>query len=214
MKRFIISCLLLTISIATGCAENTDNSVSDMTAESIVIPTHIHDENASFCMDNVLFVATLQQYHDTDIMYYFVVTNDGNVFTMENNNYEDNYEFSKKFGYRDDSALALAENLENIGSISQTDTEEISEYISKINPESEYYDYERDNMGMLPDVIPNIYYNYKFYISDGAEKSVFKIMDGSDEEGAYYETYDKNALSAFELIVENQLYIDWKEKIN
>ncbi len=227
-KRLIILFVLAVMSIVVGCAENTDNSVSDMSSESkdssvsdispesTDNPSHIHDENAPLCMDKVLFVASLnhngqmEKYNDADVRYYLVVMNDGNIFTMENNYESDNYEFSKKFGYRDDSAWSLVENLENIGSLSAEDTEKLSDYISEINPDSDYYDYERDNMGILPEVIPDIYYDYKFFIYNGSEKSIFKIMSGG--EGVYYETYDKNALSAFKLITDNQIYIDWRNK--
>lgn len=180
-KKLVIICILLITSIFAGCAENTDNLVSDMSSESTDssisdIPTesrnklsHIHDKNAQLCMDKVLFVANMQKYDNTDIMYYLVVMNDGNIFTMENNHKSDNYEFSDKFGSFDDSAWSLAEKLENIGSLSPEDAEKLSEYISEINPDS-------------------------------------------DEEGAYYEAYDKNALSALELIAGNQIYIDWRNK--
>lgn len=41
---------------------------------------------------------------------------------------------------------------------------------------------------------------------------ISEINPDSDEEGAYYEAYDKNALSALELIAGNQIYIDWRNK--
>lgn len=115
-KKLVIICILLITSIFAGCAENTDNLVSDMSSESTDssisdIPTesrnklsYIHDKNAQLCMDKVLFVANMQKYDNTDIMYYLVVMNDGNIFTMENNHKSENYEFSDKFGSFDDSA--------------------------------------------------------------------------------------------------------------
>lgn len=231
-KKIIIMCTLLMMTFFAGCSEDTPDSVSDEPSESIstsdsvsdetseiITPSHIHTENTQLCMDKLMFVANLNhnyelnEFDDSDIDYYFVVFDDGNIYTMENNYQSDNYEFLKKFASRDDSAWELADNLENIGSLSPEDTELLSGYISGINPDSDYYDYERDNRGELPEVIESTYYNYRCYIPDGETKSSFKITNGGEEQGAYYKTYDENAISALKLVTDNQLYIDWRNNL-
>lgn len=228
-KRFITILILLIMTVFAGCSEDIPDSVSDELSEIIstsqeepsesIVTPHIHAENSQLCMDKVIFVANLNhnyemnEFDDSDIYYYFVVFDDGNIYTMENNYQSDDYEFSKKFASRDDSAWELAENLENIGSFSPEDTELLSGYIYGINPDSDYYDYERDNMGILPDVIESTYYNCRCYIPDGEVKSCFKITYGGKNQGVYYETYDENALSALKLVSNNQLYIDWKNNL-
>jgi len=105
-KRLLIMCALLIMSVFAGCSENISDSVSDSSTEST---SHIHAENPQLCMENVQFVAKLfhnhqtKQYDDTDIFYYFVVLNDGTVWTMNNNYKADNYDFVKKFAGHDDS---------------------------------------------------------------------------------------------------------------
>lgn len=176
------------------------------------------ETSAESNMDKVLFFATifhnyeLEEYTDTDIMYYFVVQNDGIVWTMDSNYRSDNYEFVKKFAGHDDSAWEIADHLESIGSLLPEDTQKLSEYISGINYNSEDYDRLRDT-GCEPEVIERVYYNYYCCIPDDKSKW-FSIMHTGKEQGVSYRTYDENALSAVRLITDSQIYIDWTEKIN
>lgn len=180
--------------------------------------TEMFHVEQSTCMDKILFFATIlhnyqeEKYTDTDIMYYFVVLSDGTVWTMESNYRADNYEFVKKFSGHDDSAWEVADNLENIGKLSVEETELLSEYISKINYDSKDYERMRDD-GCEPDVIESVYYTYSCCIPDDKSKW-FNIMNTGANQGISYKTYDENALSAVGLITDNQLYIDWTEKIN
>lgn len=162
-------------------------------------------------MDKILFYATASHNH-TDIMYYFVVQNDGAVWTMENNYMENNYEWVKKFSSHDESAWETADRLENIGSLSPEDTKLLAEYISRINYDSEDYDRLRDD-GAEPDVIETVYYNYFCVIPDDKSKW-FSIMHSGKQQGISYKTYDENALSAVKLIQDSKLFTDWTDKIN
>lgn len=162
-------------------------------------------------MDKVLFYATASHNH-TDIMYYFVVQNDGAVWTMENNYMEDNYEWIKKFSSHDESAWETADHLENIGSLSPEDTKLLAEYISRINYDSEDYDRLRDD-GAEPDVIETVYYNY-FCVIPNDKSKWFSIMHSGKQQGISYKTYDENALSAVKLIQDSKLFTDWTDKIN
>ena len=169
-------------------------------------------------MDKVLFFATIlhnyqeEKYTDTDIMYYFVILNDGTVWTMDSNYRSDNYEFVKKFAGHDESAWELADHLENIGNFSAEETKLLSEYIFGINYDSKDYDRLRDD-GCEPDVIESVYYDYSCCILDDKSKW-FSIMNTGANQGISYKTYDENALSALDLVRNNQFYIDWTEKIN
>ncbi|MDE6833718.1 MAG: hypothetical protein K2J39_05665 [Ruminococcus sp.] len=193
----LIICIMM---LLTGCGK-IENEVSPESSE-------------GSDMDKIIFYATIlhnyqdEKYTDSDIKYYFVVQNDGTVCTMENNC---NYEFARKFDGRDSSAWELAENLENIGSLSAEDTQKLSEYISGIDLNSEDYDSLRDDGSNL-DVIDSFYYTYKCLVSD--VKKWFTIMDAGSDSGAFYKTYDENALSAVKLIENSRLFVDWKEKIN
>ncbi|MDE6036238.1 MAG: hypothetical protein K2G36_10060 [Ruminococcus sp.] len=190
-------CLVI---ILTGCGK-IENEVSP-------------ESSVESDMDKIIFYATIlhnyqeEKYTDSDIKYYFVVQNDGTVWTMENNC---NYEFTRKFDSRDSSAWELADHLENIGSLSAEDTQKLSEYISRIDVTSEDYDSLRDD-GSNPDVIDSFYYTYKCPVSD-VEKW-FTIIEAGSDSGDFYKTYDENALSAVRLIESSQLFVDWKEKIN
>ncbi|MDE6782051.1 MAG: hypothetical protein K2J40_11445 [Ruminococcus sp.] len=185
MFRKIITAVLA-LTVIAGCSEK--KTVEDIPAESSVI-SHTHTEPAQLCMDNVKFISTffhnhqLKVYNDTDVIYYFVVLNDGNVFTMEKNYKSDNYEFHKKIFSCDDSAWETADNIENIGTFSPKETETLSGYIAGINPDSDYYDRERDDMGMAPDVIESVYYSYYCYIPNGEKKSVFRVMSFGENQG-------------------------------
>ena len=193
----LIICVMM---LLTGCGK----------VKKEIIPENSEESD----MDKIIFYSTIlhnyqeEKYTDSNIKYYFVVQNDGTVWTMENNN---NYEFTRKFNNRDDSAWELAENLENIGSLSAEDTQKLSEYISGIDLNSEDYDSLRDD-GSNPDVIDSFYYTYKCPVSD--IKKWFTIIEAGSDSGAFYKTYDENALSAVKLIENNQFFIEWKEKIN
>lgn len=169
-------------------------------------------------MDKVLFFATIshnyqdKRYTDIDIKYYFVVQNDGTVWTMDNNYREDNHEWNIKFIHHDESAWETADHLENIGSLSQEETKLLAEYISGINYDSEDYDRLRDD-GVEPEVIETIYYDYHCVIPDNKSKW-FSIMYTGEQQGVSYQTYDENALSAVELIQDSQLYTEWRNSIN
>lgn len=202
--RKILNIFLIFVMIFTGCGNIEKEITPEISAESN--------------MDKVLFFATIlhnhqdKKYTDTDIKYYFVVQNDGTVWTMDNDYEADNYEFMNKFYSHDESAWETADHLENIGSLSPEDTQKLSEYISGINYDSEDYDCLRDD-GCEPEVIESVYYTYSCCIPDDKSKW-FSIMHTGEEQGISYMTYDKNALSAVGLITDNQLYIDWIEKIN
>lgn len=195
--------LIFVMIIFTGCG-NVEEITPEISGKSNV--------------DKVLFFATVfhnyqdKRYTDTDVMYYFIVQNDGNVWTMDSNYKADNYEFVKKFAGHDDSAWELADHLENIGNLSPEDTQKLSEYISGINYGSDDYDRLRDD-GCEPDVIESVYYNYFCCIPEN-KSNWFSIMHTGENQGISYKTYDENALSALNLVINNQLYIDWKERIN
>lgn len=195
--------LIFVMIIFTGC-----RNVEEITPE-------ISEESN---MDKVLFFTTAfhnyqdERYTDTDVMYYFVMQNDGTVWTMDSNYRADNYEFVKKFASHDDSAWETADHLENVGSLSPEDTQKLSEYISRINYDSEDYDRLRDD-GCEPDVIESVYYNYFCCIPSDKSKW-FSIMHTGANQGISYKTYDENALSALNIVINNQFYIDWTEKIN
>lgn len=234
--RKILNILLIClVMILTGCgnveekinpeisSESTSEEVTNEISKEISVASNVDKEISSenseeSNMEKVLFFATilhnyqLEEYTDTDIKYYFVVQNDGTVWTMDNNCEADNYEFVTKFAGHDDSAWELADHLENIGSLSAEDTQKLSEYISGIDFNSEDYDRLRD-IGEEPEVIETVYYNYLCRIPDDKSRW-FRIMDTGENQGVSYRTYDENALSAVDLIEHNQLYIDWCEKIN
>jgi len=68
-------------------------------------------------------------------------------------------------------------------------------------------------MGIKPDVIESVYYTYSCRIPDDKSKW-FSIMHAGANQGISYKTYDENALSVHELITDNQLYINWTDKLN
>ena len=211
----LIICVMM---LLTGCGK-IENEVSPESSVESNIESEITSENSEESdVEKVLFFSTivhnyeLKEYTDTDIEYYFVVQNDGTVWTMDNNCYADNYEFVTKFVGHDDSAWELADHLENIGSLSAEDTQKLSEYISGIDVNSEDYDRLRDD-GFEPEVIERVYYSDYCRIPDDKSRW-FRIMDTGENQGVSYKTYDENALSALDLIEHNQLYIDWREKIN
>lgn len=143
-----------------------------------------------------------------------MVQNDGTVWTMDTGNYsEDNYEWVKKFARHDESAWETAKHLENIGSLSPEETKLLAEYISAIDYDSEDYDRERDDDGIVPEVIETVYYDYYCVIPDNKSRWFGIIYTGA-EQGVSYQTYDENALSALKLIWNNKLYTDWKNKLN
>lgn len=197
--------------IFTGCG-----NVEEISQESIEEVTAEISESGN--MDKVSFFATIshnhqaEKYTDTDIKYYFVVQNDGTVWTMDSNYTEDNYEWVKKFSRNDESAWETADHLENIGSLSEEETKLLADYISAIDYDSEDYDRLRDD-GTEPDVIETVYYNYYCVIPDDKNKW-FSIMYSGQQQGISYRTYDENALSAVKLIQDSQLYADWKNKVN
>lgn len=220
--------LILVMMIFTGCG-----NVEEISPESIEeeITTEITEEvtteiveeitteiSEAGNMDKVSFFATIshnhqaEKYTDTDVYYYFVVQNDGTVWTMDNNYMEDNYEWRKKFVQHDESAWETADHLENIGSLSPEETKLLAEYISGINYDSEDYDRLRDD-GAEPEVIETIYYNYYCVIPDNKSKW-FSIMYTGEQQGVSYHTYDENALSAVKLIQGSQLYNEWRNKVN
>lgn len=202
--RKILNFLLISVMIIfTGCG-NIENEI-------------VPENSVESDMDKIIFCATLlhnyqdEKYTDSDVIYYFVVLRDSTIWTMENNFSKNSYEFTQKFNSRDDSAWELAENPENIGSLTAEDTQKLSEYISGIDLNSEDYDSLRDD-GSNPDVIDSFYYTYKCPVSD--IKKWFTIIEAGSDSGAFYKTYDENALSAVKLIENNQFFIEWKEKIN
>lgn len=217
--------------IFTGCG-NVEEEVSPESVEEITteiteeVTTETVEEvtkeiSEAGNMDKVLFFATISHncedgkytgYTDTDIHYYFVVLNDGTVWTMDSNYMEDNYEWMTKFARHDESAWETANHLENIGSLSLEDTQKLSEYISGINYNSEDYDRLRDTGGE-PEVIESVYYSYYCCIPDNNRKW-FSIMHTGENQGVSYMTCDENALLAVRLIGNSNLYIDWEEKIN
>lgn len=196
--------LIFVMMIFTGCGNVEKEITSEISKESN--------------MDKVLFFATIlhnnqeEKYTDSDIMYYFVVLNDGTIWTMDSNYRDDNYDFVRKFACHDETAWEKTEHLENIGNLSPEDTQKLSEYISGINYDSKDYDRLRDD-GCEPDVIESVYYDYSCCILDDKSKW-FSIMNTGANQGISYKTYDENALSALNLVINNQLYIDWTEKIN
>ncbi len=233
--RKILNILLIClVMILTGCgnveekinpeisSESTSEEVTNEISKEISVASNVDKEISSensveSNMDKIMFFATLlynyqeEKYTDSDVMYYFVVLHDGTIWTMENNFRTDNYEFARKFNSHDSSAWELAEHLENIGSLSTEDTQKLSKYISGIDLNSEDYDSLRDD-GSNPDVIDSFYYTYKCPVSD--IKKWFTIIEAGSDSGAFYKTYDENALSAVKLIENNQFFIEWKEKIN
>ena len=125
------------------------------------------------------------------------------------------YDFSQKLYSCDDSAWNYAENIRLIGTLSQSDTNSINEYVSKIDMTSECYDRQRDDMGLTPEVEESIDYSiFTYLLTESGEKEAVRIKTYGVNQGRSYEIYDENANSALELIQNSQFFNEWQQECN
>lgn len=223
----LISCGFAGGSSDSSASTNTSNTLftsddNTSTYKKADIDTSVSvDDSASLLsIENLLL--TIQCNHpnsdDRNIFYFLCVQGDGSIYSLDYSIIKDgvyNYDFPKKLYSCDNSAWDYAENIELIGELSQNDIDLLMKNICQIDVTSEYYDRQRDDMGLAPDVEESINYNvYAYPLMKSGGKKAFHIESSGERQGNSYRTYDENALAVLDLIKSTQFFDDWQQECN
>ena len=217
----LLSLLLPSLFLLTSCGFVGESSdLSPSTDESNMSFTS--DDNSTLALSIENLVLTIKRSHpnsdDRDILYFLCIQSDGSVYSLNYSIVRDgvrSYDFSQKLYSCDDSAWNYAENIRLIGKLSQSDTNSINEYVSKIDMTSECYDRQRDDMGLTPEVEESIDYSiFTYLLTESGEKEAVRIKTYGVNQGRSYEIYDENANSALELIQNSQFFNEWQQECN
>ncbi len=125
---------------------------------------------------------------------------DGSVYTSNYKlNGDDTFHFRL---FRDDpDAFRYFDEPTLTRQFSAEETEQIKQLISQIDPESDYYDVNEDEMGMTPDVEDYAHYLVCCYLTDeNGTKQRFEIISYGLDKGTDYKTYDESALALLDLL--------------
>lgn len=180
----------------------TDNSTSEISIENLLLTIQCNHPNND----------------DRDILYFLCVQNDGSIYSLDYSIVKDgvyNYDFTKKLYSCDNSAWDYSDNIMLIGRLSQNDTDTLNKYVSQIDLTSEYYDRQRDDMGLAPDVEESVNYNsYAYPLMENDNKIAFHIESSGINQGKSYGTYDENAIASLDLIRNSQFFEEWQQECN
>lgn len=177
-----------------------DNSISEISIENLLLTIQCNHPNND----------------DRDILYFLFVLNDGSVYSFDYSIVKDgvyDYVFIKKLYSCDNSAWDYAGNVTLIGKLPQNDADTLNKYVSQIDLTSEYYDRQRDDMGIAPEVVESVNYtSYAYPIMESDEKIAFHIESSGINQGKSYGTYDENAIASLDLIQNSQFFEEWQQE--
>lgn len=149
------------------------------------------------------------EYRDT--LYYLCFFKDGTAYSMDYCTEAEegySYEFLTRLYSADDSCWDYANNISLVGNISDTEKDELCNYISAIDLDSDFFDRAAEGYD-VPDVEETIYYVFYAYVNSGEGVEVFEIQSRGEETYESYETRDPHALTALELVENSAVYSEW-----
>lgn len=203
----------------TDIGSSTSSKVSSSDSDTETLNS-IDNTALVLSMENLLL--TIQCNHpnddDEDMLYFLCVQSDGSIYSLDYSTLKDgvrSYDFSQKLYSCDDSAWDYAKNIKLIGKLSQSDTNSLNEYISKIDLTSKFYDRQREDMGIAPDVEESVDYSvFSYMLTESDKKEKFRIKSYGVNQGTSYETYDENAIATLDLIQNSQFFDEWQQACN
>lgn len=205
MKRILKIIILLTAGLfLTGCQHTEIRNDTSPEEQIQINPSALDMQNVMFW----IFRFNAREYDGT--VSHMLILENGAVWTGDTLTVENHRDFCLNMNALDNSAFQFLEHTEQIGTIPEETMQKLHDLTIQIDPGSECYDRDIQDMGKAPSVLPGEHFVTSCIIRNAENKrEVFRIISRDTNQGADYDTYDENAKNAYYLLIEESLLDAW-----
>lgn len=223
MKKAVLYSVI-SLMLITSCKIKDDDIVIECIDSSIICEdqTFIKETSTESLPDftlnthKILLTATCQYMYDAQDPYkscIMCIRTDGEIYAVTCPSEQvTNGNFFKNLYECDDTAFEFTEDMVHFGTLSKDELTSLIEYTENIDLKSEYYTPDSDVISAVEETETYTFYCYKW--NDEGKRQSFPIKSYGNMLGTSYETKDKNAINALELVKNSEYYDEWLQICN